>query len=68
VEDTTKTTRLRGLHGVVFAALLALSLVATTASALAANADLTDGGGRLDSGRGSRDFFHGRGLMGTTWE
>ncbi len=64
----TSRSALRGLHGVVFAALLALSLVATTANALAANAEPSDGIGRLDSGRAGRDLLHGRGLLGTTWE
>ena len=62
-------TTLRGLYGIVFAALLAVSLVASTASALAATADPSDGAARSDTGRFGREFFHGRGLLfGTTWE
>jgi len=54
---------LRSLGAIVFAALLALSLVATTIDALAAS-PLVDRGNRSTQTEG-REFFHGRGI---TWE
>jgi hypothetical protein len=54
---------LRSLGAIFFAAILALSLVATTIDALAAS-PLGDRGGRGAQTEG-REFFHGRGI---TWE
>ena len=57
---------LRSLSAVLFAALLALSLVVTTVDALAA----TPVGGervRFETPWGG-EFFGGRGLIGATWE
>jgi len=54
---------LRSLSAILFAALLALSLIATTVDALAATPG-ADRGGR-DAQTEMREFFHGRGI---TWE
>jgi hypothetical protein len=54
---------LRSLSAILFAALLALSLIATTVDALAAT-PLGDRGARGAQTEG-REFFHGRGI---TWE
>lgn len=66
----TSTTRtpLRSLNAILFAALLALSLVATTVDALAASPIRIE---RRSDDRPVRElgeFFHGRGLLGVTWE
>jgi hypothetical protein len=55
---------LRSLGAVLFAALLALSLIASTVDALAATPLGSDHGARGSQTEG-RDFFHGRGI---TWE
>jgi hypothetical protein len=55
---------LRSLGAILFAALLALSLVATTVDALAAT-PLGDRGGNNARTENVREFFHGRGI---TWE
>jgi hypothetical protein len=55
---------LRSLGAILFAALLALSLIATTVDALAAT-PIGDRGGRDGQTENLRDFFHGRGI---TWE
>ncbi|MDP9251627.1 MAG: hypothetical protein M3O80_01360 [Chloroflexota bacterium] len=55
---------LRSLSAILFAALLALSLIATTVDALAAAPLGNDHGARGSQTEG-RDFFHGRGI---TWE
>jgi hypothetical protein len=57
-------TPLRSLSAILFAALLALSLIATTVDALAAS-PLGDRGGRVQQTENMREFFHGRGI---TWE
>ncbi len=65
---TTARAPLRSLSAILFAALLALSLIATTVDALAAT---PLGPGRVGSdapGLELREFFHGRGLLGITWE
>jgi hypothetical protein len=58
-------TPLRSLSAILFAALLALSLIATTVDALAASPLGTDRGGRNSQTEDLREFFHGRGI---TWE
>jgi len=55
---------LRSLGAILFAAVLALSLIATTVDALAAT-PIADRGGRDAQTENLRDFFHGRGI---TWE
>lgn len=63
---TSAVAPLRSLTAIVFAAMLALSLVLTTVDALAA----TPVGGervRLETPWGG-EFFGGRGLIGATWE
>ena len=55
---------LRSVGAILFAALLALSLVASTVDALAAT-PVGDGGWREEQTENLRDFFHGRGI---TWE
>ena len=57
-------TPLRSLSAILFAALLALSLIATTVDALAATPLGNDHGSRGSQTDG-REFFHGRGI---TWE
>jgi hypothetical protein len=52
----------------LFAALLALSLVASTVDALAATPLGIDRVGSDSPGEELREFFHGRGLLGITWE
>lgn len=59
---------LRSLSAILFAALLALSLVATTVDALAATPLGIDRVGSDDPPGELREFFHGRGLLGITWE
>ena len=59
---------LRSLSAILFAALLALSLVATTVDALAATPFGVDRYGSDSPGQELREFFHGRGLLGITWE
>lgn len=58
---------LRSLSAILFAALLALSLIATTVDALAATPLGVDRVGSDTPGE-LREFFHGRGLLGITWE
>lgn len=59
---------LRSISAILFAALLALSLIATTVDTLAATPLGIERVGS-DSPTGERrEFFHGRGLLGTTWE
>lgn len=66
--SSTARSPLRSLSAILFAALLALSLVATTVDALAAT-PLGQGHIGSDSpGEELREFFHGRGLLGITWE
>jgi hypothetical protein len=59
---------LRSLTPILFAALLALSLVATTVDALAATPLGIDRVGSDEPSGELREFFHGRGLLGITWE
>ncbi len=59
---------LRSMSAILFAALLALSLIATTAGALAATPLGIDRVGSDSPGEELREFFHGRGLLGITWE
>ena len=61
---TAVRTPLRSLGATLFAALLALSLVASTIDALAAT-PLSDSGWRDSQTENLREFFHGRGI---TWE
>jgi len=61
---TAVRSPLRSVGAIVFAALLALSLVATTVDALAAT-PLGDRGGNNSQTENLREFFHGRGI---TWE
>lgn len=59
---------LRSLSAVLFAALLALSLIATTVDAIAASPIGIERANRDRPGRDMDEFFHGRGLLGITWE
>ena len=59
---------LRSLSAVLFAALLALSLVTTTIDAIAASPIGIERVNRDRPGRDMDEFFHGRGLLGITWE
>jgi len=61
---TAVRSPLRSLGAILFAALLALSLVASTVDALAAT-PLGDGSRRDSQTENLREFFHGRGI---TWE
>ena len=61
---TTARSPLRSLGAILFAALLALSLVASTVDALAASSLGIDGLGESKNEQ-LRDFFHGRGI---SWE
>jgi hypothetical protein len=65
---TSAARPLRSLSAVLFAALLALSLVASTVDALAATPLGIDRVGSDSPGEELREFFHGRGLLGITWE
>jgi hypothetical protein len=58
----------RSLSAILFAALLALSLIATTVDALAATPLGPGRVGSDTSGQELHEFFHGRGLLGITWE
>lgn len=65
------TFTIRPLTGIVFAALLALSLIATTVDALADTAVHNGGPAFFDQGGdGSNSFFKPRpvGRFGVTWE
>lgn len=62
---TAARVPLRSLSAILFAALLALSLVATTVDALAAT---PVGVERVRGETPPGEFFHGRGLIGVTWE
>lgn len=62
---TTARSPLRSLGAILFAALLALSLVASTIDALAATPLGIDRGGSDSPVQLPRDFFHGRGI---TWD
>lgn len=62
---TATRAPLRSLTTILFAALLALSLIATTVDALAATPLGTDRAGRDQQTENLREFFHGRGI---TWE
>ena len=59
---------LRSLSAILFAALLALSLVVTTVDALAASPIGIERAGKDRPGRDFDGFFHGRGLLGISWE
>ena len=61
---TTARSPLRSLGAILFAALLALSLIASTVDALAASPLGIDGIGESKTEH-LRDLFHGRGI---TWE
>ena len=60
---TAVRTPIRSLGAILFAALLALSLIASTVDALAASplGDRGTGGSQTEG----REFFHGRGI---SWE
>jgi len=65
------TFTIRPLTGIVFAALLALSLIATTVDALADTGAHNGGPAFFDQGNdGSNSFFRPRpaGRFGVTWE
>jgi len=62
---TAARAPLRSLSAILFAALLALSLIATTVDALAAT---PVGIERVRRESPPGEFFHGRGLLGVTWE
>lgn len=59
---------LRSLSAILFAALLALSLIVTTVDAIAASPIGIERVNRDRPGRDLDEFFHGRGLLGITWE
>jgi hypothetical protein len=61
---TAARSPLRSLGAILFAALLALSLIASTVDVLAAT-PLGDRGGNDSQAENIREFFHGRGI---TWE
>jgi hypothetical protein len=61
---TAARAPLRSLSAILFAALLALSLIASTVDALAAS-PRGEGRGGGDQQTELREFFHGRGI---TWE
>ena len=65
---TAARATLRSLSAVLFAALLALSLVTTTIDAIAASPIGIERVNRDRPGRDMDEFFHGRGLLGITWE
>jgi hypothetical protein len=65
---TAARSPLRSLGAILFAALLALSLVASTVDALAATPLGIDRVGSDGPAEDLGDFFHGRGLLGVTWE
>lgn len=60
--------QLRSLSAFLFAALLAISLIATTVDAIAASPIGIERVNRDRPGRDMDEFFHGRGLLGITWE
>lgn len=65
------TTSLRSLSGVIFAALLALALIASTTDAVAASRSMTGGQSLLDPGLGGAGLsYHPKpiGRLGVTWE
>ena len=62
---TAARTPLRSLGAILFAALLALSLIATTVDALAATPLGQGHLGRDSQTEDLKEFFHGRGI---TWE
>ena len=59
---------LRSVTAILFAALLALSLIATTVDALAASPIGIERLGKDKPGRDLKDLFPGRGLFGVSWE
>jgi hypothetical protein len=67
------TTQLRSLHGIVFAALLALSLIATTSQALADTRGGNNGNGPnlFDQGfvdQVTKNLPRPLGRLGISWE
>ncbi len=66
--NTAVRAPLRSLSAVLFAALLALSLVATTVDALAASPIGIERVNKDRPGRDLDEFFHGRARLGITWE
>lgn len=65
------TSSFRSLTGIVFAALLAFTLIVTTTDALAASRGLGGGSNVLDPGLGgSHIYYHPKpvGRFGVTWE
>ncbi|HEV8469871.1 MAG TPA: hypothetical protein VGR46_09715 [Candidatus Limnocylindria bacterium] len=62
---TAARAPIRSLAAILFAALLALSLIATTVDALAATPLGMDRFGRESQARDLKEFFHGRGI---SWE
>ena len=65
---TAVRTPFRSLSAILFAALLAISLIATTVDAIAASPIGIERATRDRPGRDFDEFFHGRGLLGITWE
>jgi len=65
---TAARAPLRSLSAILFAALLALSLIATTVDALAATPVGIERVRRDRPPGELGEFFHGRGLLGITWE
>jgi hypothetical protein len=65
---TTAARPLRSLSAVLSAALLAMSLIATTVDAIAASPIGIERVNRDRPGQDLDEFFHGRGLLGITWE
>lgn len=65
------TTTLRSLFGIVFAALLALSLIVTTTEAMGATRSAPGGANFFDPGNvNSNNYFKPKpiGRFGVTWE
>ena len=59
---------LRSLSAVLFAALLAMSLIATTVDAIAASPIGIERVNRERPGRDIKDLFPGQPLFGISWE
>ena len=65
---TSAARPLRSLSAVLFAALLAMSLIATTVDAIAASPIGIERASRDRPGRDLDEFFQGRRHLGVSWE
>ena len=66
--NTAVRAPLRSLSAILFAALLAMSLVATTIDAIAASPIGIERASRDRPGRDLDEFFQGRRHLGVSWE